>query len=211
MFPKVARIISTAVFTNIDLIYQKSPIFLGYFCKQICGRALSKFSQSGHGGSDWLILFCVTIFWHQWYEAFNKADHLNKMSFVRWVKVSLNKKCCLWYCSLLKHSGELFHRFSSRPALQRVVRVRLVPVVHLLADDDTFRRQLWRRFRRVFVFRRLPRRSWRDSFPGLVKVARLGLALRHRQIGRREAWNFNISLIMILLWKGHDDVYHLDK
>ena len=44
MFPKVPCIISTAVFTLIDLfkIAQKSTIFLGYFCKQICCHVLLK-------------------------------------------------------------------------------------------------------------------------------------------------------------------------
>ena len=41
---------SETVFTLIDHfeLSQKSPIFFGYFCYQICCQELSKIAQSGH-------------------------------------------------------------------------------------------------------------------------------------------------------------------
>ena len=51
MFPKVAQIDSTAVFTKrtpFSKQPKKSQMFLGYFCKQICCQELSKISQSGY-------------------------------------------------------------------------------------------------------------------------------------------------------------------
>ena len=52
MFPKVAKIISTAVLHLLIFfkIAQKSPIFMGYFCRQICCTERSKIAQSGHTG-----------------------------------------------------------------------------------------------------------------------------------------------------------------
>ena len=50
MFHKVAQIDTKAVFTKVILfkISQKAPIFLGYFCKQICCQELQQIAQSGH-------------------------------------------------------------------------------------------------------------------------------------------------------------------
>ena len=50
-FPKVAQINATAALTWSDTLQKKpkkSPMFLGYFCKQICCQQLSKIAQSGH-------------------------------------------------------------------------------------------------------------------------------------------------------------------
>ena len=54
MFPKVAQINTTEVFTSDDRFQN---IFQGYFCKQICCQNLSKIAQSGHTGSIYLFLF----------------------------------------------------------------------------------------------------------------------------------------------------------
>ena len=54
MFSKVAQIISSAVFTSIDL-FQNSPKvnnLLGYFFERICCQELPKIAQSGHTGSN---------------------------------------------------------------------------------------------------------------------------------------------------------------
>ena len=50
MFSKVAKIISNAVWTLIDLFQNSTKVnnFLGYFWERICCQELSKIEQSGH-------------------------------------------------------------------------------------------------------------------------------------------------------------------